>query len=141
MSLIAVAGSISGICYSAVMCPFEMVKCNTQRSRQSLKEVFHQILARRGPAGLYRGLGACFCRDISQSIAYYTSAEYFNRSTQMQKTFGAGTAFCSGMLTGIFHCSVELPFDTIRTRLQTGSELSYRQLMRSMFSAGMASGM
>lgn len=141
MQAVAIAGAASGVCYSLVICPFEMVKCNTQITHKPPGEMFRQVLAQRGALGLYRGLSVCFCRDIGQGIAYYTSAEYFNRSTWMQQSFGGGTAFVAGMLTGLIHCSVEFPFDTIKTRFQTGNAPSYRALLRDMFQAGVASGL
>ena len=90
---------------------------------------------------LYTSAAACLHRGLGQTIAYCTSAEYFTRSTWMQSHFGSATAFVSGMLTGLIHCNVELPFDTVKTRFQTGQYANYRQLLGEMFSGGVASGL
>merc|ERR1712203_1262751 len=90
---------------------------------------------------LYRGGGACFCRDFGQGAAYYWLAEYFGRSKLLQEKLGDQAPFAVGMLTGLGHCHVELPFDCIKTRMQTNlSYRSYSEVVGELFRDGAAKG-
>merc|ERR1712238_125611 len=113
----------------------------TQKSRLPVGVVFDRVVRKHGVLGLYRGYGACLCRDIGQTICYYGSAEYLGRAPWMQQTFGSASTFCAGVFTGCFHCSVELPFDTIKSRFQTSAAKTYRSLLQDMFDGGLKSGL
>merc|ERR1719310_1051133 len=67
------AGAISGLGYAAVVCPFEMLKCNTQGKGTPLSETYKRLKATAatgsrssGAKVLYRGFGACMLRDAGQ---------------------------------------------------------------------------
>jgi len=119
MESVAIAGGISGLLYASICCPFEYLKCNTQRSGISLLEAF-----RAAPSwpSLYRGFGVTLCRDVGQAIMYYVSAEYCSRYTSINP-------FVCGIITGVAHCTVEFPFDTIKTRIQTTSNVRYKDVL------------
>eukprot|EP00931_Biecheleriopsis_adriatica_P076873 TRINITY_DN50534_c0_g1_i1.p1 TRINITY_DN50534_c0_g1~~TRINITY_DN50534_c0_g1_i1.p1 ORF type:complete len:270 (-),score=33.84 TRINITY_DN50534_c0_g1_i1:141-950(-) len=140
LSSVMVAGGFAGLGFAVAVCPFEMLKCNTQGSQTPLGEVYRKLRAEHGPSILYRGFGACACRDVGQGAAYYGFAEFFGRSAWLQATFGEQAPFVVGMLTGLGHCHVELPFDCIKTRMQTDLTRGYGQLIRDIFDDGAASG-
>eukprot|EP01062_Namystynia_karyoxenos_P063249 TRINITY_DN56061_c0_g1_i1.p1 TRINITY_DN56061_c0_g1~~TRINITY_DN56061_c0_g1_i1.p1 ORF type:complete len:297 (+),score=54.62 TRINITY_DN56061_c0_g1_i1:79-891(+) len=137
---ITVAGGLAGLTYATVVCPFEFVKCNTQTSRRPLSETLRATVREHGVSHLYRGYGATLCRDVGQGAAYYHCAERLNRSSVLRQRFQDRTPLVAGMLTGIAHCTVEYPFDTIKTRFQTMGFSSYRELLGDMFSGGVAQG-
>jgi hypothetical protein len=131
------AGGIAGLCYAIPVCPFEMVKCNTQGTQVPLRQTFARLQSKHGSPILYRGFSACCLRDAGQTSAYYGFAEMFGRNERLQTAFGDRTPFVVGMLTGILHCSVELPIDTVKTRMQTNlAYTSYREVLNEMFKDG-----
>lgn len=141
MLSVVTAGASTGFGYAAVMCPFEMVKCNTQGSQRPLKETFRRLRAERGLSVLYRGFGACLCRDVGQGAAYYFLAETLGRNERLQAYCGEQTPFVVGMLTGLGHCHVEMPFDCVKTRMQTNlSYRGYSEVLRELFKDGLAIG-
>ena len=73
----------------------------------------------RQVGGAYRGMSACLLRDTSQSVCYYLVADALHRTPKMQQTFGSSAPLFAGAITGVAHCLVEFPFDTIKTRYQT----------------------
>ncbi|CAK0904149.1 unnamed protein product [Prorocentrum cordatum] len=114
-----------------------MVKCNTQGSRVPLAETFWQLWHAHGARMLYRGFLACAARDVGQTAAYFGLAEFFGRSEYLQRQFGSHAALIAGMLTGLGHCHVELPFDCIKTRMHTNWEYrGYADCMRDVFQDG-----
>mmetsp|Transcript_94553 Transcript_94553/g.300092 ORF Transcript_94553/g.300092 Transcript_94553/m.300092 type:complete len:154 (+) Transcript_94553:361-822(+) len=118
-----------------------MVKCNTQGSQTPLLPTLRRLRAERGLPVLYRGFGACVCRDVGQGAAYYLLAESFGRSRRLQAAFGDQASFVAGMLTGLGHCHVEMPFDCVKTRMQTNlSYRGYSEVVRELFQDGAAIG-
>ena len=137
LSSVALAGGISGTAYSIVMCPFEMIKVNSQRSQVSALVASRKLYASVGFRGLYRGFGACLARDISQSAVYYVCAEYLNRSSDMQKAFGSATPLVAGGITGVAHELMAFSFDTVKSRFQTSLHMkSYRECIHGLMRPG-----
>ena len=131
---VALAGGISGLAYSVVMCPFELVKVNAQKSQVSTRSALSRVWRGDAPgtggklSGLrrmYRGMGSCVCRDVAQSAVYYFCAESLNRSTWMNRVCGDATPLVAGACTGLAHSIAEFPFDLVKNRFQTN--LSMRQ--------------
>lgn len=141
LASVTLAGGIAGLGYALVTCPFEMVKCNTQGSHVPLGQTFSRLRRDHGLTILYRGFGSCLLRDVGQGGAYYYLAEHFGRSKWLQDTFGDQASFITGMLTGLGHCHVELPFDCIKTRMQTNlSYKKYSEVVRDIFKDGTITG-
>lgn len=142
---VALAGGISGLAYSVVMCPFELVKVNAQKSQVSTLEALRKVWRAaaegsgstsaaaaggsprilNGLKGMYRGMGSCVGRDVAQSAVYYYCAESLNRSSRMNQAFGDATPLVAGACTGLAHSIAEFPFDTVKNRFQT--DLSLRR--------------
>eukprot|EP01065_Artemidia_motanka_P047462 TRINITY_DN7445_c0_g1_i1.p1 TRINITY_DN7445_c0_g1~~TRINITY_DN7445_c0_g1_i1.p1 ORF type:complete len:270 (+),score=44.35 TRINITY_DN7445_c0_g1_i1:309-1118(+) len=140
LSAVTAAGAAAGVLYAVVMCPFEYVKCNTQASREPLRKLLMDTVRTSGPSTLYRGIGATVCRDVGQGAVYYYCAERLNRSAAFRDRFGDATPFAAGICTGLAHCTVEYPFDTVKTRYQTMGYTSYRSLLSDMFAGGAVRG-
>tara|TARA_B100000795_G_C22749606_1_gene418814 strand:- start:70 stop:882 length:813 start_codon:yes stop_codon:yes gene_type:complete len=134
MTSVAIAGGMSGVAYSLIMCPFELVKVNAQKTQISTSNAFSNVWSTNPSiTGMYRGFRACLCRDVAQSAVYYYTAESLNRSSFMNKTFGDYTPLAAGGLTGVAHVSAEFPFDTIKSRFQTNPMLStYKQCLKEL---------
>jgi solute carrier family 25 (mitochondrial carnitine/acylcarnitine transporter), member 20/29 len=135
LNSVALAGGMSGVAYSLIMCPFELVKVNAQKSQISTLQAFKNVWsANPNVMGMYRGFHACIGRDVAQSAVYYYCAESLNRSSFMKQTFGDFTPFAAGAITGVAHVSAEFPFDTVKSRYQTNAMLlSYRQCLNELF--------
>jgi solute carrier family 25 (mitochondrial carnitine/acylcarnitine transporter), member 20/29 len=130
---VALAGGFSGLFYTMAVCPFEFVKVNAQKNHISTVNAYKNLTSKVGIRGLYRGISVCLCRDVSQSAAYYVCAESLNRSVFMNNFFKNEETrpFFSGAITGVCHCLVEYPFDTIKTRMQTNlSFKTYSECLR-----------
>merc|ERR1712039_267665 len=116
----ALAGGIAGGAISFITCPVEFAKINAQvQKNMSTRSITKELVQRcGGPQILYRGFTSCFLRDFGQNIAYYFCAEALNR--KLAGPLGEDFApFVSGALTGVLHCTVEFPFDSVKTRKQT----------------------
>ena len=152
---VALAGGMSGVAYSLVMCPFELVKVNAQKAQVSTGQALRKVWgaasasgAASGPSrvlnglrGMYRGMGSCLGRDIAQSAVYYFCAESLTRSPWMQRTFGEGTPLAAGALTGVAHVTAEFPFDTVKSRFQTDISLRrYADVFAELRAPGVLSG-
>lgn len=58
-----------------------------------------------------------FHEMIISPSSYYLFAEYLNR--RLEKPLGPDLApFVAGALTGVGHCTIEYPFDCVKTRMQ-----------------------
>lgn len=156
LNCVAIAGGMSGLAYSVVMCPFELVKVNAQKSRLSTRQAFLEVWRSasskvtpqssesalsmyyfRGIRGMYRGMGSCTMRDVAQSAVYYYSAESLNRSEWMNSMFGTATPLVAGAITGVAHVSAEFPFDTVKSRFQTDLSLQkYSEVIAELAAPG-----
>lgn len=126
---IACAGLVAGSAYSAIMCPLELVKVNAQRYQLNSIDAARKVHGTVGVGGAYRGMSACLLRDTSQSVCYYLVADALHRTPKMQQTFGSSAPLFAGAITGVAHCLVEFPFDTIKTRYQTTMNATYRDVV------------
>lgn len=138
---VVASGAIAGLSFAAVCCPFEMAKCNAQGSKAPLGETCRRLYKTGGLGILYRGFGACTARDMGGGGAYYFIAEMSGRSEWLRQYCGSYTPFVVGGLTGLGHYHVELPFDCIKTRMQTNLRYSgYGQVIGELFQDGPARG-
>lgn len=135
MGSIAAAGCMAGCAYSIIQCPTELVKVNAQRYQMTSPDAARKLYGVLGIKGFYRGFGACLLRDTSQSACYYVVADALHRSKTMQDNFGSMAPLAAGAVTGVAHCLVEFPFDTIKTRYQTELKLSYQQVIHKIASS------
>jgi solute carrier family 25 carnitine/acylcarnitine transporter 20/29 len=138
LTSVALAGGMSGLAYSLIMCPFELVKVNAQKSQIPTTHAFSQVWSSNPSiSGMYRGFHACVGRDVAQSAVYYYCAESLNRSSFMRRWFGDFTPLAAGAVTGVAHVTAEFPFDTIKSRYQTNPTLqTYGQCFKELAEPG-----
>ncbi len=75
-----------------------------------------------GLRGLYVGLPAILLRDVPFNIFYFSSYAFFKTSLRDETGFNSGTSvFVSGLAAGAIAAALDTPADTIKTRLQNGS--------------------
>eukprot|EP00041_Stephanoeca_diplocostata_P017212 m.343141 g.343141 ORF g.343141 m.343141 type:complete len:293 (+) comp20627_c0_seq3:1704-2582(+) len=140
---VAVAGTVAGSAYSLIVCPLELVKVHAQRHQVSSLAALRNVHRSLGWRGLYRGLSACMLRDTSASITYYMVAEALNRHEGFKERFGSAAPLAAGAITGVSHCAIEFPFDTVKTRFQTlhhGPGTTYRQIIHGITQSAMDRG-
>ncbi len=85
-----------------------------------LKSVF-QISSELGLAGLYRGAGACLCRDVPFSGIYfpsYAAAKKALVNEEAGEKLKPYHLLLAGAIAGVPAAYLSTPFDVIKTRLQ-----------------------
>ncbi|XP_037370524.1 mitochondrial glutamate carrier 2 [Talpa occidentalis] len=145
------AGCGAGICQVVVTCPMEMLKIQLQDAgrlaiqhqgsasappaasgsyvpgspsaskRPSATLIAWELFRTRGPAGLYKGLGATLLRDIPFSIIYFPLFANLNSLGINELTGKASFAhsFVSGCVAGSTAAVAVTPLDVLKTRIQT----------------------
>jgi len=132
VSQVTLAGAFSGIPVTLFATPSERIKCLLQIQSKSRGKQQHQIVF-KGPLdcgrhlfrtggfeSLYRGLGITLARNIPGYAAWFGSYEFLK-----QKLFGGEEAFLAtflcGGLSGSFSWAVMIPFDGVKSRIQTSN--------------------
>ena len=113
------AGGIAGIAWSTVVCPFEMVKCYSQRYRVSSINAFKDISNYLGVKHIYRGYTASLMRDIPLSSTYFGILEINRRYMPQYNESTFLYPFLNGCMCGITAWMIGLPGDTIKSHIQT----------------------
>lgn len=90
--------------------------------KTSATELALRLFREKGIIGLYKGIGATMCRDVSFSIVYFPLFATLNQFGP-RKNDGSGEAaffvsFASGCAAGSFAALAVNPMDVIKTRLQ-----------------------
>lgn len=114
------------------LCPFETIKVKTQTTippyAKSVFEGWSKITAKEGIAGLYKGLGPLWARQIPYTMVKFASFEktveqiykYLGKPasayTPVQQT---GVSFLGGYIAGIFCAIVSHPADVMVSKINT----------------------
>ncbi len=87
--------------------------------------------------GFYRGLSAQFARDVPASASYFFSYEFTRRAIRRSVDLPDWlTSLLAGAIGGWVSWLLPLPFDVIKTRLQTGRDKTFVGCVRSLMAAG-----
>ncbi len=107
-----VTGYLTGMVMTLVCCPVELYKIRSQNNLPlpSLRQL-----------GL--GFGATFFRETLSCSIYFGSFHYLNRKTD--------NVLLSGGLAGVICWLPTYPFDTLKTKIQTGQHRSYRKAVKA----------
>mmetsp|Transcript_30912 Transcript_30912/g.102229 ORF Transcript_30912/g.102229 Transcript_30912/m.102229 type:complete len:320 (-) Transcript_30912:306-1265(-) len=136
-------GAVTGVFTSVAICPFEVLKVRLQLNHDlvdagpaALLRELRSLVGSEGLSGLYRGIGSLVCRDVPYNTLFYGSYEslctLFMRLTGVQRKeeLATGWVFLSGGLGGCIGWSLVLPFDVVKTRVQSGAESRALPLVR-----------
>ena len=97
---VAVVGAATSRSFSSATATGEG-QAHIKSTAPSLSKVALKIVREEGFLGLYRGFGACFCRDVGQNAAYYFLAESLNRYFVDADVLSPTVApFVAGAMTG-----------------------------------------
>jgi len=146
MSQIALAGGFSGAATTVITTPAELIKCILQvKSFDSKKSQIRpptnsiqcakQIYRDSGLSGFYRGTTATLLRDVPGSAAWFGVYEFVKGMkienqliTMKAEEPGLFQILVAGGLGGVSHWVVCLPFDNLKTKIQTASTGTYNGL-------------
>ena len=116
---ICLSGGIAGFGWSVIVTPFDIIKCYSQRYKQTTIQSLIDIKNTIGIKNLYRGFIPTLMRDVPLSSVYFTCLELcryhipnYNESTFIYP-------FITGSLCGTLSWMVSLPGDNIKSTIQT----------------------
>ncbi|KAL6722694.1 hypothetical protein Aduo_017794 [Ancylostoma duodenale] len=139
------AGGLAGMFQIIVTTPMELLKIQMQdqgrtavpgQKKMTALELTSKLLKERGIAGLYKGLGSTFARDVTFSMMYFPLFAYLD-SLGPRKNDGSGdavfwTSFAAGLTAGASSSFAVTPLDVIKTRMQTinkgANEIKYNNI-------------
>lgn len=140
------AGAFSGIFTTIIMAPGERIKCllQIQNDDKTVKykgtlDCAIQLYKEGGVRSIYKGTGATLLRDIPAAGLYFATYEivkdYCTNFGQKPNTIYT-TVFAGGS-AGVTHWLIGMPFDVLKSRLQTAPEGTYKNGLRDVFKAMM----
>lgn len=136
-----VAGAFSGIFTTSIMAPGERIKCLLQIQADSKTKLYNgpvdcakKLYMEGGMRSIYRGAGATLLRDVPASGLYFLTYEglrdYLTNKGETDISI-LGTIFAGGM-AGIANWLIGMPFDVLKSRLQTAPEGRYPNGIRDV---------
>lgn len=128
------AGAFSGIPLAAVVAPSERIKCLMQVDKARFSgfgDCLQQVYREGGLRSVFRGLGATCMRDVPGNAAYFGTYELLRR--ELSRVEGTPSpslhvTLLAGGMAGVANWIVALPFDTLKSRLQTAPKGKYRNV-------------
>jgi len=115
-----ISGLNAGLFASLVVTPVEKYKILKQNNPKLTYSSITKDIISKGPVNgtktLYKGLSACFFREVPGYAIYFTTYNYLNSLTSnYENTF---KTLANGGLSGVASWLVIYPFDTIKTNMQ-----------------------
>lgn len=125
------AGAFSGIFTTSIMAPGERIKCLLQIQQDAKTKIYDgpidcakKLYKEGGIRSIYRGSLATILRDVPASGLYFLTYEaikdYLTDCGEKDITIH-GTVFAGGC-AGIANWLIGMPFDVLKSRLQTAKE-------------------
>ncbi|XP_076653611.1 mitochondrial carnitine/acylcarnitine carrier protein-like [Halictus rubicundus] len=137
-SQILFAGLISGACTTIATVPAERIKCLLQlQTNRSVYNGFMdcgiKLWKEGGIRNLYIGTCATFLRDVPSTGLYFCSYEEIMRSLTHESDNVTWQPLLAGGCAGVVNWIVSMPFDTLKSKLQTSTLGDYPRGMRSVY--------
>jgi len=132
-----VCGGVAGGVNSFVVTPVELIRNRLMVDYAAKKElrVFRgpvhcalSVIREKGVLGLYRGLSPTLLRDIPGVGTWYASFELARRFLSANQWVGLSANLLAGACAGIGFWTVSLPFDRIKSIIQTDMESRYKNV-------------
>jgi len=134
---IAAAGGFSGLPLAFVLGPSERIKCLMQvKNYNGFFDCAQQVYREGGLRSIFRGTGSAAIRDVPGNAAYFAGYEFFKRelcALEKSETPSTPSILLAGGLAGVSNWVVAIPFDTIKSRIQTaptGMYSSYADVLQ-----------
>ncbi|NWR68502.1 S2540 protein, partial [Centropus unirufus] len=119
------AGSLSRCIAVTVASPLELIRTRMQYRRVSYKQLYVCVsskVATDGWVSLWRGWTSTILRDVPFSAMYWYNYERLKRTMCKEAGVHEPTfliAFTSGTVSGSIAAAITLPFDVVKTHMQT----------------------
>ncbi|CAG9122919.1 unnamed protein product [Plutella xylostella] len=119
-----IAGALAGVTSQSATYPLDLARARmaVAGTRRSLRDIFHQLLAREGAPALYRGYWPTVLGVIP-----YAGVSFFTYDTLKRKYTehylappGGWVSLCCGGAAGALGQTASYPLDIVRRRMQTG---------------------
>jgi solute carrier family 25 (mitochondrial carnitine/acylcarnitine transporter), member 20/29 len=135
LTQVAAAGGFSGIPLAMVVGPSERIKCLMQvdKTRYSgFLDCAGQVYREGGMQSVFRGTGSCVLRDVPGNAAYFAGYELCRRQLcawEGRESPSTPSILLAGGMAGVANWVVAIPFDTIKSRIQTAPSGMYKNYM------------
>jgi hypothetical protein len=124
----AVIGGCAGMFSATAICPFEVLKCRLQESAftsssNSVLLCAKDIYKRQGIRGFFSGLAPLLARDIPFNTLFFGSYRFYTKVFEPNNNMEVSSlvSFLSGGLAGCTAWIIIFPFDTLKSKLQSGA--------------------
>ncbi|KAH8409948.1 hypothetical protein KR009_001701 [Drosophila setifemur] len=145
---IFVAGALAGICSALVTVPSDRIKVLLQTQTVSSGPLLYngtmdtavKLYRQGGIRSLFKGTCACILRDSPTGI-YFVTYEFLQDLARKKSPTGqisTSSTILSGGTAGVVFWTLAVPFDVLKSRLQSAPEGTYRHGIRSVFRSLMA---
>jgi len=141
------SGATSGFVSCVLFQPFDVVKtiqqCKTNTSGQSMYRVAHDVVAKRGMAGLWCGLNPSLCRTVPGVGMYFSMLSVVKSKVTPSGPDGQYSGlqnFACGAGSRVLVGTVMLPVTVVKTRVESGM-FSYNGVGSALVSIGRVEGM
>ncbi|CAL8469238.1 g8779 [Coccomyxa elongata] len=152
LASVALSAGTAGVVLSSVLSPFELIKCRMQMAHRNVHggakppystslECLRHLLRTEGLRGLTRGTGATMARETPGNALFFTVYELLRRVIpgRPPSTAPSGEGFLAilgdaassivcGGLAGTVMWATVLPIDVAKTRIQTATPGSPRDV-------------
>jgi solute carrier family 25 aspartate/glutamate transporter 12/13 len=111
------AGCFSGFSHVAASNPMEVLKVRGQvlgAAGGGLVGAIKDV----GLPGLFRGVGACWARDIPFSAIYFPAYSFVKTKLEDQGQPAFVCSMGAGLIAGVLAAGPTTPFDVVKTRMQ-----------------------
>ncbi|KAA3673787.1 solute carrier family 25, member 45/47, partial [Paragonimus westermani] len=134
----AVAGALSAVVQLIPAVPVELIKIQQQNSASrsgpapSILNCIRAIIQTHGFRGLYTGLTAHAFRDVPGLTVYFLT---YGKILSLNTCFGLSpfwSAFIAGAISGPVSWVVSMPFDVVKTRMQSGELNTAKDVLRGL---------
>ena len=131
----AFAGAFSGLFHTIIKCPVEAIKVVAQNERLSSAAALRKLWTEQGPRGIFRGFGATAMMMTPSTFVFFGTYEWARRKLERDTDLNLNLmarSFLAGGLAGVMEWSTCMPFDSVKTQIQSGAHSSYAAAVRSI---------